>query len=82
MTKQDIVALADALCIHNRTADARTEFTPDHLRVLAEFLTSQDPNFNPKWWMDYIAGECGPTGELTLVEPCSTSARGGTHPKK
>jgi hypothetical protein len=59
MTKKDLVALADALRLHNRTADGRTEFTPDHLRVLANFCASQDPNFNRQRWIDYIAGECG-----------------------
>ena len=46
MTKEDLVALFDALRIHNRTADGRTEFTPDHLRVLADFCASQYPDFN------------------------------------
>jgi hypothetical protein len=48
MTKKDVVGLAGALGLHNRMADGRTEFTPDHLRVLADFCASQDPNFNPK----------------------------------
>ena len=56
MTKEHLVALADALRIHNRTADGRTEFTPDHLRVLAEFGASQFPNFNWERWIDYIIG--------------------------
>jgi hypothetical protein len=59
MTKKDLDALAEALRNHNRTADGRTEFTPDHLRVLADFFASQDPNFNRKAWIDYIAEECG-----------------------
>jgi hypothetical protein len=54
MTKEDLLALADALRIHNRTADGRTEFTPDHLRVLADFCASQFPNFNWERWVDYI----------------------------
>jgi hypothetical protein len=58
------------LCIiHNQTADGPTEFTPDHLRVLADFCASQDPNFNRKRWIDYIAGQCGPVDELIFVEP-------------
>jgi len=56
MTKEDLVALADALRIHNRTADGRTEFTPDHLRVLAEFCAAQYPNFDRERWIDYITG--------------------------
>jgi len=56
MTKEDLVALADALRSHNRTADGRTEFTPDHLRVLADFCASQYPDFNRERWIDYITG--------------------------
>ena len=85
MTEKDVVALADALRVHNRTADGRTEFTPDHLRVLADFCASQDPNFNPKWWMDYIAGECGQADELIrgiMVEPCSRRISGARQRSK
>src|SRR5215813_15600951 len=56
MTKEDLVALADALRIHNRTADGHTEFTPDHLRVLADFCASQFPTFNWERWIDHISG--------------------------
>ena len=56
MTKKDVVALAEVLHIHNQTADARTEFTPDHLGVLADFCAAQYPNFNRERWIDYIAG--------------------------
>jgi hypothetical protein len=69
MTINDFVALAEAVRTHNRKADGRTEFTPDHLRVLADFCASQDPNFNRKRWIDYIAGECGQANERMLVEP-------------
>jgi hypothetical protein len=57
MTKRDVVALAEALRTHKLTANGPTEFTPDHLRVLAEFCASQDPNFNQQQWIDYIAEE-------------------------
>jgi hypothetical protein len=53
MTGEEFIALADALRIHNRTADGRTEFTPDHFRVLAEFFASRDSNFNREQWIDY-----------------------------
>ena len=69
MTKKDIVALAEVLRGHNRTADGRTEFTPDHLRVLADFLASQYPNFNQKLWIDYITEECGQSEEWIFSEP-------------
>jgi hypothetical protein len=54
LTKKDVVALAEVLRIHNRTADARTEFTPDHIRVLADFCAAQYPNFNRERWIDYF----------------------------
>ena len=56
MTKRDVVALAEVLRIHNQTADARTEFTRDHLRVLADFCAAHYPDFNRERWIDYIAG--------------------------
>jgi hypothetical protein len=68
MTNKSLVALADTLRIHNRTADARTEFTPDHLRVLAEFLASQDASFNRERWMGYIIEGRGQGEELIFVE--------------
>jgi hypothetical protein len=72
MTKKDLVALADALRIHNRTAHGPTEFTPDHLRVLADFCASQYPNFNRRRWIDYIAGEGGQGDEWVFVEADTT----------
>ena len=72
MTEKDVVALAQVLRIHNQTADGPTEFTPDHLRVLADFCASQDPYFNRKRWIDYIAGVGASSDELMFVEPGST----------
>ena len=57
MTGKDAMALADALRIHNRSADGPSEFTPDHLRVLADFLTSQDPDFDRDVWIEYVTAE-------------------------
>ena len=68
MTRKDVVALADLLHNHNRSADGQTEFAPDHLLVLADFCAAQYPNFNRERWIDYIAGECGDDSELTLAE--------------
>jgi transcriptional regulator with XRE-family HTH domain len=56
VTKRDVVALAEVLRIHNRTADGRTEFIPDQLLVLASFCAAQYPTFNRERWIDYIAG--------------------------
>jgi hypothetical protein len=50
MTNKNVVALADALPLHDATADG---VTPDHLPVLADFCASQDPGFNRERWIDY-----------------------------
>ena len=68
MTNKSLVALANMLRIHNRTADAATEFTPDHLRVLAYFFASQDASFNRERWMDYITGEWGQDSEPIFID--------------
>lgn len=69
MTKKEVAELAEALRIHNQRAGGPTEFTPDHLRVLADFCASQDLDFNRELWIDYIAGEQG--SDLNFVEPDS-----------
>jgi hypothetical protein len=53
-----------------------TEFTPDHLKVLADFCASQDPTFNRKRWIDYITGEGGSGDEMMFVEPDNTLLSG------
>lgn len=68
MTNKDLVTLADTLRIHNRTAAAATEFTPDHLRVLADFFRSQDASFNRERWIDYITGEWEQGNEPIFVD--------------
>jgi hypothetical protein len=68
MTNKSLVALANMLRIHNRTADAATEFTPDHLRVLADFFASQDASFNRERWMDYITGERAQDSEPIFID--------------
>jgi hypothetical protein len=68
MTKEALVALAEALRTHNGTADGRTEFTPDHIRVLAEFCASQNREFNKRQWIDHIAAEDSQDSELISVD--------------
>jgi hypothetical protein len=75
MTRKDLGALADALRRHNQTADGRTEFTPDHLLLLANFCASQYPNLNRKRWIDYIAGVGRPRDELMFEESDGTGIR-------
>ena len=82
MTNNEFVALADALRNHNRTADGRTEFTPDHLLVLADFCASQDPNFNRRHWIDYIGEEDGLGGGSMVVESERLVIPGGTAKNK
>lgn len=78
MTKKDVAALAELLTHHNRTANGSTEFTPDHLRVLAGFCASHDRNFNWKRWIDSIAGECGQGDEGIFTERDSTPLPGAS----
>ena len=82
MTKEALITLADELRIHNQTDDGRTEFTPDHLLVLADFCASQDPSFNRRGWIDYITGEGGQGNELIFVEPDSTLTPAATSKDK
>lgn len=67
MTTKDVVALAEVLRIHNQTADAPTEFTPNHLGVLADFYAAQYPMLNRESWIEYIAGVNRDKGSLKSV---------------
>jgi hypothetical protein len=78
MTKEDLVALAAALRTHNHTADGRTEFTPDHLRVLADFCASQESDFDRQQWIDYIAPEGRQDERLSPVDRDPTLMPGAT----
>jgi transcriptional regulator with XRE-family HTH domain len=69
MTKRDVVALAEVLRIHNQTADPRTEFTPDHLGVLADFCAAQFPNFDRERWIDYITRVNRGEGKKAKIGP-------------
>ena len=69
MSKQDFVALADAIRDYNKQAFlagsncvSPLEFGHTQLYVLADFCKRQNPNFNRERWLDYIAGKCGPNG--------------------
>ena len=61
MSKQDFVALADAIREHNRYEDM-PKFTEDHLNTLILFCRGQHHAFMSGRWMDYIAGKCGKNG--------------------
>ena len=62
MTKKHFVELADDIIRHNRWCDPHQKFTDAHLIVLADFCRSVNPRFDRNRWLDYIAGECGPSG--------------------
>jgi hypothetical protein len=67
MTKKHFIALADRIKDANRTAENDStmkgyRFSLQNINVLADFCQSQNPRFNRKRWLAYIAGECGPNG--------------------
>ena len=58
MSKKDFVALADVI----RETRISHGWTDKQLYRLAEFCGTQNTNFQPQRWFDYIAGKCGPNG--------------------
>ena len=63
MSKQDFVALADAIREHNHMIDTKDEpFTAKQLDTLAYFCRQQNSAFLWDRWMDYVAGKCGKNG--------------------
>lgn len=62
MTKQNFIALADAIREHNRTAKEGAAFTPQTIETLAQFCAGQNPLFKRDRWLAYVAGECGKNG--------------------
>ena len=60
MSKQDFVALADAIREHNKFE--KDQFTEEQLDTLAAFCRRQNSAFMQDRWMDYIAGKCGKSG--------------------
>lgn len=58
MTKKDFIALADLI-------KARSDFfknNPLVIESLADFCEGQNPNFKRGRWIEYIHGNCGPSG--------------------
>ena len=69
MSKQDFIALADIIRDYNNGAFpmgsnivSPVQFTHTQILALAEFCRGQNSRFKKKRWIDYIAGECGPSG--------------------
>lgn len=72
MTKKHFIDMADMIREHNRQAELPyqeiTAFTKDQIEVLAYFCRQQNPRFNRERWLNYIAGECGPSGGAVKKE--------------
>jgi hypothetical protein len=67
MSKQDFIALADAIKDHNAKGEDSTDpqesaFDDEQLEVLAVFCKRQNPDFNRSRWFGYIRGKNGPSG--------------------
>lgn len=56
MSKKDFIALADALRPLGNRIDG------DIKNALCRFMRSQNQNFKEDRWLNYLAGECGPSG--------------------
>jgi hypothetical protein len=63
MSKKHFIRLADAI-IKAAPADrsAQGAFSRSAILALADFCQEQNSNFNRERWIDYIAGNCGPSG--------------------
>lgn len=67
MSKKDFIALADAIRESAATGQGQLAsevvlWSRNHLRVLADFMHTQNPRFNENRWFGYLYGECGPNG--------------------
>ena len=62
MTKKHFIALADFLRIRTLTPNNGGSFTESQIEQLADFCQSQNPQFNRKRWLGYIAGSSGNNG--------------------
>lgn len=60
MSKKYFIALANM--IRASRAHNPNSWRQGEVRELAEFLRSQNPNFNADLWFDYLDGKCGPSG--------------------
>jgi hypothetical protein len=75
MTKKQFIALAETIRGMKPNPKNTQEDSPmrDYVNgrltewemmrdELANFCQAQNPDFNRKLWLDYIAGNCGPSG--------------------
>lgn len=65
MTKKNFIRLADYL----RDEPIYHEpFTPRQIEHLGNFCHEQNNSFNRDRWVDYINGDCGPSGGKTITQ--------------
>ncbi len=65
MSKRNFIDLADRLKVLERRLKYLNEdvMVMDLYRdMLADFCQAQNPRFDRQRWLDYIAGQCGPSG--------------------
>ncbi len=63
MTKKHFIALADAIKEHHaRNSHPLAHFNKPQLECLMAFCRAQNPQFNASRWLNYIDGNCGPSG--------------------
>lgn len=75
MTKQDFIALADAIKqsrpmvpFSMDDAESRVRYSgalhqwEDMRSAIASVCAASNPSFNRERWLAYIAGDCGPSG--------------------
>jgi len=60
MSKKHFIILADFIKDHNRHREPKFDWR--QIDTIADFCSFMNPNFNRKRWIDYINGECGPSG--------------------
>ena len=56
MSKKHFIAMADMIQLH------RAEFSDQSIEILCQFCRAQNPRFKKDRWIDYINGDCGPSG--------------------
>jgi hypothetical protein len=54
MSKRHFIALADYA--------REVGLTEGQISILADLLQSENPRFNKSRWLNYISGNCGPSG--------------------
>jgi hypothetical protein len=59
MSKKHFIMLADFI---KDAQGESTQFSPDQIMLLARFCSRTNPRFDRDRWIDYINGNCGPSG--------------------